>query len=63
MTQRKPHEMPHSLGQGLPQRMGTPYYPSLSLSLLPSGIWSPSSVRSPAAPSLLALAMMSEAKG
>lgn len=46
MTHRKPLEMGHLQGQGKPQRLGTPYSLSLSLSLLPYGyLYSPSITR------------------
>ncbi len=47
MTQGLPQQMPHSEGQGLPQRMGIPYYPSLSLLPTPVPISSPSIGNSP----------------
>ena len=47
MTQGLPQRMTHSEGQGLPQRMGIPYYPYLSLLPTPVPISSPSIGNSP----------------
>ena len=47
MTQGLPQRMPLSEGQGLPQRMGIPYYPYLSLLPTPVPISSPSIGNSP----------------
>lgn len=47
MTQGLPQQMPLSEGQGLPQRMGIPYYPYLSLLPTPVPISSPSIGNSP----------------
>lgn len=49
MTLAMPQQMPHFEGQGKPQRMGTPYYPSLLPLPLPSGFNSPSMSKSPGA--------------